>query len=106
LSTRHESKYRIDIHNYKSRMNQINNQIQRELSFENVSLIKRYDREMVSQSIAIATRQKHLRTLLTLSRLVNKNWVDVRKDDIDELVFRVMDQFADENGQETHYCIC
>ena len=84
-------------------MNQINNQIERELSSENVSLIKRYDREMVSQSIAIATRQKHLRTLLTLSRLLNKNWEDVRKDDIDELVFRVMDQFADENGQETHY---
>jgi len=84
-------------------MNQINNQIERELSSENVSLIKRYDREMVSQSMAVATRQKHLRTLLTLSRLLNKNWEDVRKDDIDELVFRVVDQFADENGQETHY---
>lgn len=84
-------------------MSQINNQITRELSSENVSLIKRYDREMVSQSMATATRQKHLRTLLTLSRLLNKDWKYVTKDDIDELVFRIMDQFADENGQETHY---
>jgi len=84
-------------------MNQINNQIARELSRENVSLIKKYDREMVSQSMATATRQKHLRTLLTLSKLLNKDWEDVTKDDIDELIFRVMDQFSDENGQETHY---
>ena len=84
-------------------MKQVNDQITRELSPENAELIKKYDREMVSQSMAIATRQKHLRTLLTLSRLLNKKWLDVSKDDIDELVFKIMDQFADENGQETHY---
>ena len=83
------SKHRIDIHNYKARMKQINDQIERELSSENTTLIKRYDREMVSQSMATATRQKHLRTLLTLSRLLNKNWEEVTKDDIDELVFEV-----------------
>ncbi|WP_179371234.1 hypothetical protein [Nitrosopumilus ureiphilus] len=44
-----------------------------------------------------------MRTLLTLSRLLNKNWEETTKDDIDELIFKVMDQFADENGQETHY---
>jgi 5-bromo-4-chloroindolyl phosphate hydrolysis protein len=70
-------------------MRQINDQIERELSSENTTLIKRYDREMVSQSMATATRQKHLRTLLTLSRLLNKNWEEVTKDDIDELVFEV-----------------
>lgn len=84
-------------------MKQVNNQIDQELSFENISLIKKYDREMVSQSIAIATRQKHLRTLLTLSRLLKKNWKGVTKEDIDDLVFLIMDQFADESGQETHY---
>jgi len=35
-------------------MRQISDQIQKELSIENVSLIKKYDREMVSQSMATA----------------------------------------------------
>ena len=59
-------------------MKQIIDQIERELSSENVSLITRYDREMVSQSMATATRQKHLRTLFTLSRLLNKDWNAVK----------------------------
>jgi len=93
----------IDIYNYKSRLNQINNQIKRELSIQNTKLIIKYDREMVSSSLANATRQKHLRTLLTLSKLLNKDWVKVKRKDIDNLVFKIMKEFADENGQETHY---
>ena len=58
---------------------------------------------MVSQSIAVATRQKHLRTLLTLSRLLGKYRKDASKGDLDDLVFGVMDHFADESGQETYY---
>ncbi|HSB83925.1 MAG TPA: hypothetical protein VLD64_05505 [Nitrosarchaeum sp.] len=88
MSTTHISKQRIDIHDYKSRMRQINDQITRELSPENAELIKKYDREMTSQSMAVATRQKHLRTLLTLSRLLDKNWSDVTKEDVDDLVFK------------------
>jgi len=37
--------------------------IQEELSAENVELISQYDMEMVRQSIAIATRQKHLQNV-------------------------------------------
>ncbi len=84
-------------------MRQINDQITRELSPENSELIKKYDRAMTSQSMAVATRQKHLRTLLTLSRLLDKNWSDVTKEDVEDLIFKVMDQFSDENGQETYY---
>ena len=50
-------------------MKGVKRQIKNELSAENVELIAQYDMEMVRQSIAIATRQKHLRTLLGLSRL-------------------------------------
>ena len=64
-------------------MRQINDQISRELSPENTKLIKKYDREMVSQSIVVATRQKHLRTLLTLSRLLDKDWKEGTKEDLD-----------------------
>jgi len=77
--------------------------IQIELSSENVELIKKYDRVMVSQSIAISTRQKHLVTLLSLSRLLKKDWQSVTKDDIDEIVYEIMQKYADESGKETYY---
>jgi len=48
-----------------------------ELSESNVKLISQYDMEIVIQSIAIATRQKHLRTLLGLTRILRKDWKKV-----------------------------
>ncbi|MDH3311880.1 MAG: tyrosine-type recombinase/integrase [Nitrosopumilus sp.] len=55
------------------------------------------------QSIAIATRQKHLRTLLGLSRLLQKDWKDITKNDIEKLVYEIMQRHADESGKETNY---
>ncbi|NIU01952.1 MAG: hypothetical protein GWN01_13880, partial [Nitrosopumilaceae archaeon] len=75
------------IHNYESLMNSAKRQIERELSQRNVKLIFEYDKVMVRQSIAIATRQKHMRTLLGLTRFLKKDWKDVTKSDIDELVY-------------------
>ncbi len=60
-------------------MKGINRQLRIELSPANVELISQYDMEMVRQSIAIATRQKHLRTLLGLSRLYKKDWKEIIK---------------------------
>lgn len=84
-------------------MKQVQGQIQRELSPENVKLIRKYDQTMTNLSIAIATRQKHLRTLLNLTRFLGKNWTDATKDDIDELVYKIMDRYSDETGKETNY---
>lgn len=103
MSQKLESKKRIDIHNYEARIKQVTNQIERELSPENVRLIQKYDQEMVRQTIALATRQKHLRTVLNLSRLVGKDWLKVIKDDIDELVFKIMKLYSDGTGKETNY---
>ena len=74
-----------------------------ELSENNVKLIVQYDMEMVRQSIAIATRQKHLRTLLGLSRLLQKDWKSVTKNDIEKLVYDIMQNHADPSGKETNY---
>jgi len=57
VSQKLASKKRIDIHDYESRIKQVTNQIERELSPENVRLIQKYDQEMVRQTIALATRQ-------------------------------------------------
>ena len=78
------------VHNYDSLMRSVNRQIRIELSGNNSELISKYDREMVRQSIAVATRQKHLRTLLGLTRLLKKDWKDATKDDMDELVYEIM----------------
>ena len=71
-----------------------------ELSENNVKLITQYDMEMVRQSIAIATRQKHLRTLLGLSRLLQKDWKSVTKNDIEKLVYDIMQNHADPSANK------
>ena len=84
-------------------MKSVKRQIQNELSADNAELISKYDMEMVRQSIAIATRQKHLRTLLGLTRLLQKDWIDVRKNDIEKLVYEIMQRYSDESGKESNY---
>ena len=91
------------IHDYESRTKWVKRQIAVELSGNNVELITQYEMEMVRQSIAIATRQKHLRTLLGLSRLYKKDWKEVTKNDIDKLVYEIMQRYSDESGKETNY---
>ena len=76
--------------------------IQKELSENNVKLIKKYDRAMVNSSLSKATRQKNLKMILSLSRLLNKDWLDVTKDDIESLVWTIMNQYGNQNGQETN----
>src|SRR5260370_31729479 len=56
---------------------------------------------MVVFLLAKVTRLKHLKGLLRLSRLVNKEWKDVTKSDIDGLVYSVMKKYGTESGQES-----
>ena len=72
------------------------------LSEENYALFESYDRSMVREALSKALRTKHLQTIITLSKMIDKNWVDVDSQDIDDLVFRIMDIYADEKGQESH----
>lgn len=57
---------------------------------------------MVSLSMAKATRLLHLRTLLSLSRMLGKNWHDCTRSDIDELVYNIMKKYSNGDGQETN----
>ena len=84
-------------------MKGVKKQIKDELSAGNTKLIFQYDMEMVRQSIAIATRQKHLRTLLGLTRIVRKDWKVVSKNDIEKLVYDIMQNYSDASGKETNY---
>ena len=99
LRTKHSS---IDIYDHDYLLKNVWNLIKKELSEQNVKLIRKYDKIMVNSSLAKATRQKNLKMILSLSRLLNKNWEVVTKEDIEELVFKIMDQYANNNGQETN----
>jgi len=90
-----------DIYQIAETIKRIENKIKNEFSPENAKLILDYDKEMVRQSISIAARRIHLRALLNLTRMLKKDWKDVTKKDIDELVFQIMETYSDERGQET-----
>jgi len=77
------------------------NIIKKELSEENQKLIFEYDKVMARQSISKAARRIHVQALLNLCRLLQKDWKDVTRKDIDELVFKIMDTYSNERGQET-----
>ncbi|MGY5142686.1 MAG: tyrosine-type recombinase/integrase [Nitrosopumilus sp.] len=72
------------------------------LSSRNTELIKKYDKEMVRNSLAKGTRLKHLLIILNLSRMLEKDWEDVTKQDIEELVFQFIQKYSP-NGKETHH---
>lgn len=91
------------IHDYDSIMKGVKRKLQIELSENNSTLIEKYDMEMVRQSIAIATRQKHLKTLLSLSRMLQKDWENTTKSDMENLVYQIMQRHSDESGKETNY---
>jgi hypothetical protein len=93
---------RIEVHQYDKEIEAVHGRIKRELSADNSVLIERYDRELVRLSIAKSTRLTHLKILLNLTRLLKKDWKDVAKPDIDELVFEITRHYADESGQETY----
>ena len=79
----------ILVHDYKTIIDNIYKQIESELSKNNVEIIKKYDRVLVNESLADATRSKNLSTLLSLSRFLGKDWIETAKEDIEELVFKI-----------------
>ena len=64
----------FEIHPYDMKIGSVYRLIEKDLSQENIALIKKYDRQMARQSLAKATRLKHLQIILNLSRIVKKDW--------------------------------
>ncbi len=60
--------------------------MQKDLSEENFLLIKKFDRVLVNESLSDARRSKILGTLLSLSRMLNKDWNDTNRENIEELI--------------------
>jgi integrase len=91
-----------DIHGYEKRLAQVYRLLERDLSSENFQLIKKYDQMFVQQSLAKAYRCRNLNALLTLTRMLDKNWIDVTKNDNNNLVYNVVQTYSDHKGKETN----
>jgi hypothetical protein len=94
-------KKRFEIHDYDQRIAAMMRTIRTELSPKNSEFILKYDREMVQTSLAKATRRKHLEVLLIQTRMLNKDWDQAMKNDIDNLVYEIMQKYSDD-GKETN----
>jgi hypothetical protein len=55
---------------------------------------------MIKESLATATINRNLERLHVLTRMLNMNWENTTKHDIEELIITVIQKYA-ENGQET-----
>jgi len=103
VSTKQIQKPVTDIYSYDLQINAIFRRMHKDLPSSTIQLIQKYDIEMINTSKAKGTRRKHLQTLYVLSKLLDKEWHTVTKDDIEILVSKIMEQFAEENGQESNY---
>jgi len=102
LSQKTSNLKKSSVYDYDGLTDGIFRLLRNDTSVENSTLIEKYDRMMVSLSMAKATRLLHLRTLLSLSRMLGKNWKDVTRHDIDELVYSIMKKYSSGDGQETN----
>ena len=91
-----------DIHGYEKRLLQVYKLLEKDLSSEDFQLIKKYDQMFVQHSLSKAYRSRNLNAMLTLTRVLNKNWIDVTKEDIDNLVYDVVQTYSDHKGKETN----
>ena len=92
---------RIKIYDYDKIISRNFALMEKDLSENNVKLIKKFDMILVNESLSEARRSKILNTLLSLSRLLNKDWSETNKEDIEVLVYKFNRKFS-KNGQETN----
>ncbi|AJW71049.1 tyrosine-type recombinase/integrase [Nitrosopumilus adriaticus] len=90
-------------HYYNTQIKRIQNKIKKELSQNNQKLISKYHQEMIIQSLAKATQVKQLQTILTLSKMLKKDWKDATKSDIRKIALQISKKFCDKLGKETFY---
>ena len=88
------------LYGYKRKIERLHARLDDELSPENAQLLKKYDRELIKDSCALATRLSNVQRVLGLTRRLKKNWSEATKVDLEELIIKIVEEFAD-NGQET-----
>jgi len=72
------------------------------LSQKNLQLLYDYNDDMIIHSMADNTRYKNLNHYSLLTKMLQKDWIDVTEKDLRELVAKIMIKHS-ENGKETGY---
>lgn len=103
MATKQVHGIRADLYGFDKKIELCYKTIQREFSQPNVDLISKYDTAMVTDGLGKAARVKHLQTLISLTRMLRKDWLIATKTDFEKLTFEIMNQFADSLGKETYY---
>ncbi|MDE1861517.1 MAG: site-specific integrase [Thaumarchaeota archaeon] len=91
-----------DIHNFDRRISSVFTRLKAELSPENMQLVNRYYNAIIIDGAGKAVQEKHLQAILVMSRMYQKNWADIQREDVDNLVLEITKKYTDEKGQETH----
>jgi len=84
----------------KSKRNLLQNEPS--VSKHSMSLIEKYHRAMITETLSKATISKHIQTLGSLCRMIDVEWKDATKSDLDKLTANIIGKYADDSGQETH----
>jgi len=87
---------------YLSKITNQQKALKKILNVAEYNLIKKYEYVMIGESLADATRCKHMEIILSLSRMLGKkHWLSMSTNDIDLLVVNIMRTYS-ANGQETN----
>ena len=94
----------FDVHDYDTQISYTMKNLKKDVSKRNYETILDYDRNMKLSNLSKATRNKHLQAMLGITRKLpkDKDWKDVLRTDIDDLVIWIMETYADHKGQESH----
>jgi len=87
--------------NYDRKLQRAFEKAKEKLSSENFDLIKRYDAEMATLGLKKSTRVKQISIIVDMSIRIGKNWREVTKEVIDNLIRNIIDEFGDNLGGET-----
>ena len=87
---------------YLSKITNQQKALKKLLNVAEYRLVEKYEHVMINESLADATRCKHMETILSLTRILGKKqWLTLSSNDIELLVVNVMRKHSD-NGQETN----
>ncbi|MGI0047764.1 MAG: tyrosine-type recombinase/integrase [Nitrosotalea sp.] len=96
------NKTKADIHNFDRRLASAFTRLKAELSLENMQFVSRYYNAIIIDGAGKAVQEKHLQSILVMSRMYQKNWADIKREDVDNLVLEISKKYSDVKGQETH----
>jgi hypothetical protein len=97
-----KGKIKADIHDFDRRLTSVFKRLNSELSSKNMLLVNRYYNAMIIDAVGKAVQEKHLQTILSLTRMYGKTWQDITHHDVENLIVEISKKYTDSKGQETH----